>query len=266
MCGPNGTCQGSGSFNVDADCPAGDWCNETAHECTPKLPNGVAVPTDTAHMNPTLDGVCTAAAGTVVCKSGVCDTKDNKCGYANGDGPCTATDGTTDCRSTFCATTGPNGGLCVACTTSSECPAGTPVCSTTTNTCVQCTSSSMCDTDAPTCNTTTGMCISSDAGVGDGGSRCTKDNECPKGEFCGTTGACTPDLETGATCNRSAQCLSSECANDVCSTVVGSGSGLFCSVRAPGLRGTTGAGAVGLLLAMLGAAARRRRPTGESAR
>ena len=80
---------------------------------------------------------CTPAAGAVVCASGVCDTHDNKCGYANGDGPCTtgdAGDGSPVCRSNVCATTGSNAGLCEGCTVNSECPTG-EVCSAT-NTCV----------------------------------------------------------------------------------------------------------------------------------
>jgi len=35
----------------------------------------------------------------LVCQSGVCDTKDDKCGYANGDGPCLSSNGGTVCRS-----------------------------------------------------------------------------------------------------------------------------------------------------------------------
>src|SRR6185312_8566960 len=97
-----------GGCNVDADCTGGNWCNESAHTCMPKLDNGTAIPTDGPHMGPTLDGTCTDAASMLVCASGVCDTSDDKCGYANGDGPCTDTNGATVCRSTICAATGPN--------------------------------------------------------------------------------------------------------------------------------------------------------------
>src|SRR6185312_9782289 len=87
MCSTNGNCEPMGGCNVDADCSAGNWCNETAHMCTPKLSNGTPVPTDGPHTGPTLDGTCTPAAAMLVCASGVCDTTDNKCGYADGDGP-----------------------------------------------------------------------------------------------------------------------------------------------------------------------------------
>ena len=50
--------------------------------CTPKLANGTPVPNDPPHTGPTLNGTCTAAAGALVCASGVCDTDDNECGYA----------------------------------------------------------------------------------------------------------------------------------------------------------------------------------------
>ncbi len=136
MCSTNGTCEPAGGCDVDADCSAGNWCDESTHTCTPKVANGGAVPNDPAHMNPTVNGTCTAAAGAIVCASGVCDTHDNKCGYANGDGPCTASDGgdgSPVCRSNVCATTGPNAGECEGCTVNSECPSG-EVC--TNDTCV----------------------------------------------------------------------------------------------------------------------------------
>ncbi len=101
-CSVNGLCQPAGGCNVDADCGAGLWCNESQHVCAPKLANGVAIPTDPPHQNPTLNGTCSAAAGTLVCTSAVCDTKDNLCGYLNGDGPCTAQNGATVCRSAVC--------------------------------------------------------------------------------------------------------------------------------------------------------------------
>jgi len=54
--------------------------------CKPKVPNGGQVPNDPGHMNPTLDGTCTQAAGMTTCESGVCDPADDKCGLADGDG------------------------------------------------------------------------------------------------------------------------------------------------------------------------------------
>jgi hypothetical protein len=88
-------------------------------------------------MNPTLDGTCTAAAGAVACVSGVCDTNDSRCGFANGDGPCTVGDGgngSAVCRSNVCTSSGANSGLCEACNTNRDCPTG-EICSAN-NACV----------------------------------------------------------------------------------------------------------------------------------
>lgn len=224
-CSTNLTCEPSGGCNVDADCATGKWCNETMHQCVPQLANGTAVPTDTAHTSPTLNGTCTAAAGALVCVSGVCDVKDNKCGYANGDGPCTASDGTADCRSTICATSGTNANLCVACIDNTSCGGSTIICDTTSNTCVQCTTSSQCPSDAPTCDTTSGTC----------GTACTTDANCPAADWCdittGAEGTCTPKIPNGkplpttpssvATCSAAVAkrvCVSGVCdsANNTC--------------------------------------------------
>lgn len=59
---------------VDGDCSPTEWCIESSHVCTPRLANGVAMPTDPAHMIVTLKGTCTTAAAAIVCLSGVCDT------------------------------------------------------------------------------------------------------------------------------------------------------------------------------------------------
>ena len=68
--------------------------------------------------------------------SGVCDTKDNECGYANGDGPCTAANGDVVCRSGTCSANGtcePAGG----CNVDADCTnASLPVCDTGTHQCL----------------------------------------------------------------------------------------------------------------------------------
>ena len=133
QCSVNLTCEPAGGCNVDADCSGGKWCDESVHTCMPQLPNGTPVPTDGPHTNPTLNGVCTAGAGALVCISGVCDTNDNDCGYANGDGPCTAGNASTVCRSGACSTVGtcePNGG----CNVDADCTAGN-WCNETTHAC-----------------------------------------------------------------------------------------------------------------------------------
>src|SRR5262249_48456189 len=107
----------------DSHCSAGDWCNETAGACTPQLANGTAIPNDPPHVNPILNGTCTAAAGKLVCASGVCDTADNRCGYADGHGTCTPANGGTVCRSGACSVNGkcePAGG----CNVDADCPGG----------------------------------------------------------------------------------------------------------------------------------------------
>jgi len=232
VCSVGGTCEAAGGCNVDADCATGQWCNESAHVCTAQLANGVAVPTDASHASPTLNGICTAAAGILVCQSGVCDINDNKCGYASGDGPCTAADGAVDCRSTLCLVVGSNPGLCIACTSDTQCSGATPSCNTTTHACVQCTSSSNCPSEDPVCDTPSSTCVLcngdfgstateacgsmgepfctlSGSGAGQCG-KCTTNAECVGhlGNICDTTsGLCT------AQCGSDADCLSSQWCN-----------------------------------------------------
>lgn len=133
-CSANGTCMASGACNDDADCSGGKWCNVSAHECTEKVANGSAVPTDAAHTDPTLDGKCTTEAATLTCASGVCDSTDNRCGYADGKGPCTAGNGGVVCRSGSCSVTG----VCkpaTACNVDSDCDTATQYCDTGVRAC-----------------------------------------------------------------------------------------------------------------------------------
>ena len=91
--------------SADDQCSAAQYCNTQSATCTAKLANGSPIPTVTGHTPP-LTGVCTAGAGTAVCTSAVCDTRDNECGLANGDGACTPADAATVCRSGACSATG----------------------------------------------------------------------------------------------------------------------------------------------------------------
>ncbi len=109
-CSVAGTCEPAGGCNADGDCTGGDWCDEAAHTCTAKLANGMPIPSDPTHASPTLNGTCTMNAATLVCVSAVCDTKDNRCGIADGDGPCTVGDAATVCRSGTCGSGGACGG------------------------------------------------------------------------------------------------------------------------------------------------------------
>ena len=118
--------------DLDTQCTAAQFCNTVSATCVPKLANGTPVPVLAGHTPP-LAGVCTPADGLAVCVSGVCDTKDNDCGYADGDGPCTPADGGTVCRSGACSTNGtcePAGG----CNVDADCTGG-KWCNESTSTC-----------------------------------------------------------------------------------------------------------------------------------
>jgi hypothetical protein len=136
-CSLVGVCEPPGGCASDSDCTGGRWCDESTATCTAKLANGINLPIDPPHTSPVLDGECIPAAAALVCASGVCDIKDNKCGYANGDGPClTATAGVV-CRSLACSVNGtcePPGG----CNVNGDCTATliTPDCDPTTHGCV----------------------------------------------------------------------------------------------------------------------------------
>jgi hypothetical protein len=131
-CSANLLCRPAGGCNVDADCTGGQWCNESSHTCTAKLSNGTAIPTDAPHSNPTLNGTCTTAAGSLVCQAAVCDTVDNACGLLNGSGACTALNQATVCRSSVCDADGScgyatNHGPCTPANAATVCRSG--VCS-----------------------------------------------------------------------------------------------------------------------------------------
>jgi hypothetical protein len=236
-CSTNGTCEPMGGCNVDADCTAGNWCNETMHMCAPTVANGMPVPTDGAHTSPTLNGTCTVAAGALTCTSAVCDVKDNGCGYALGDGPCTTTNGGTVCRSQKCGATGPATGTCVACTMNADCSGATPVCDLGTGACVQCTDSSACSGSTPICDTTMHTCVPCN---GDNGTTSTE--PCPTGEpFCFLSG---PMMGSCGKCATNADCTGHM--GNVCDTGTGlcvtgcfvdsdCASGNWCDANAPSL-------------------------------
>jgi hypothetical protein len=212
-CSINGTCEPLSGCNVDADCTGGNWCDESMHLCTPPLANGVSMPSDPPHTLPTLDGTCTVAAGTLVCASAVCDTKDNKCGYADGDGPCTALDGGVVCRSGLCS----SNGTCQAvggCNVDADCTGG-DWCDESTHTCTApLANGTAIPNDPPhTGPTLDGMCTP-DAGtlVCLSGVCDTKDNECG---YANGDGPCT--LGTGGVVCRSGLCSS----NGTCQAVGG---------------------------------------------
>ncbi len=105
LCSAAGTCLAAGACASDNDC-SGGWCKLSTATCNPKLPNERPLPTDPAHTSPVLDGKCSIAAATLICVSGVCDTSDNACGFADGTGPCTQGNAATVCRSGSCKSSG----------------------------------------------------------------------------------------------------------------------------------------------------------------
>ncbi len=252
-CSANGTCEPAGGCNVDADCPAADYCDVST--CVAKAANGSPVPTAPGHQPPLTgtcngpaalaacasgvcdtdnscglansDGPCTAPTGGVVCRSGVCDT-DGKCGYADGDGPCTTGSGATVCRSTSCAATGPNQGTCVACTTDAACSGATPACSATTNTCVQCTAgaagnASACTGASPVCDASSSTCVPCNGDLGSGSADACVAAGTPfcflAGPLQGQCGKCATDADcaghpSGNTCNTVAGTCYEACHSD----------------------------------------------------
>lgn len=250
-CSKNGFCEPMGGCNVDADCSMGQWCDESMNACLPTLPNASALPTDAPHTSPTLDGTCSAAAGTLVCTSGACDTKDNECGYANGDGPCTAANGATVCRSTICATTGSSQGTCVGCSEDSQCGGLTPFCNTTSGDCVVCLTSSQCPNATPVCDgmssacvpcngdngstathpcstTAAPLCFLSGASAGQCG-KCATDADCQgsSGNICDvTSGLCTLGCHTDSDCSASEWCNGEPNTLGVCAPKLANGTPL----------------------------------------
>ncbi len=200
-CSSIGVCQAAGACTVDADCSGGNWCS--AGTCAPKLPNGAPIPTVAGHAPP-ITGTCTSAVAAIVCASGVCDTADNKCGFASGDGTCTKT---SECRSGDCITLGANSGKCEPCATDATCSGAAPACNTATNQCVSCTSTNgtACTGATPLCDVSTHTCTTS--------STCTSDSDCTSDKWC-SAGSCVPRVANGTSCDRPTQCASAVCDPD----------------------------------------------------
>ncbi len=243
VCSLDGTCMPLGGCNVDGDCAGGSWCAIALHQCLPQVPNGGVMPVDPPHTNPTLAGECTGDGALLVCVSSVCDTSDDKCGYANGNGacdganadvvcrsavcdpdgkcgydngngPCTLDDAGVVCRSSACSA---NGGVCVppgGCAVDADC-GPSEWCHTPTFTC---TPKLPNGTDIPTVPGHTpelaGACT---PGAGDSvcaSGVCDSDNKCG---YATGTGPCT-ELDGGVVC-RSGECGGGVCVDpDPCQT------------------------------------------------
>lgn len=127
-CGGDGKCMPSGGCNIDVDCPAGSWCNESQHRCAQQLANETAMPNDPPHASPALDGTCTLPAAALVCATGVCDA-DSACGWLNGTTGCSAGFADERCRSGVCDPDGACGyevgvGPCSAANAAKVCRSG----------------------------------------------------------------------------------------------------------------------------------------------
>ncbi|HEY3355698.1 MAG TPA: hypothetical protein VGQ83_20775, partial [Polyangia bacterium] len=227
VCSTNGTCAPVGGCNADLDCLPSEWCNETTLACAARVANGAALPVDAAHAETTLDGTCTAAAGALVCASGVCDTDgrcglrngagpctadtgatvcragvcdpDLRCGLAEGDGPCTTENGATRCRSGRCSASGVCA-LAGGCYVDADCTGG-EWCQESAHTCApQLANGAALPTDAPhTSPTLDGTCTAAAAALVCVSAVCD-----PDGNVCG--------IKLGhGTCTATAQCLSGVC-------------------------------------------------------
>ncbi len=202
---------------ADAQCPTGEWCEESMSSCVVKLPNGTLIPSDPGH-NPTL-GACSVAAGTAVCVSGVCSMANNECGYSTGEGSCTG-NGAVLCQSMTCSTNGtcePMGGCNVDadCSSGNWCDEGMHTCMSTlsngtmipndpthTNPMV----AGMCATDTAMLVCTSKVCsiVNSECGYSNGEGPCTVATGpmlCQSG-VCSNSGTCEPSM----TCNVDADC------------------------------------------------------------
>ena len=222
-CSSNGLCQPADGCNVDADCGAGKWCNEGTNVCRLQLDNGTDIPVDGPHVNPELDGKCTEDAGALVCLSGVCDTKDDRCGLSNGVGPCTQATAASVCRSGLCG----SNKLCVGCSKDGDCSAGTPICNLTTGLCGECSDSTQCSGTKPICDAAQASCVACN---GDFGSKTSHRCEVAAAPVCfgtgsklGQCGTCSKDADcaghTGTVCETASGACVSGCTRDSdCST------------------------------------------------
>ncbi|MBK8173650.1 MAG: fibronectin type III domain-containing protein [Sandaracinaceae bacterium] len=222
-----GTCQSSGACAdaclTDSNCSDVQWCNTDAGPavCAADLANGVGIPNVPSHADPVLDGTCTPEAATLVCQSGVCDTADDACGYANDSGPCTSDNAALVCRSGACSSTG-------TCRPATGCNAD-PDCAVT----------EYCDTDAHSCESkaNTGIAIP-------GGGSCSagESSRCLSG-VCGTDNICGHPNAQGPCSLSDAAGPSGSCRSNVCDPTAAGGTGLCRQCTASDSTNCSGGGA-----------------------
>jgi hypothetical protein len=192
-----GTCGVAPGCRQDADCDSAQYCDTTDSECKPKLDDGVDVPV-VGGQTPGTTGTCSAETGKKVCKSDVCDERDDKCGYANGGGSCDATNAETVCRSGACG----GDGQCGFDDAEGSC--------TGSNAVTVCRS---------------GMCA---GGVCGPAFECERDSDCGGSRYCNLAEhECVKKKADGKHCTADNQCKSFSCNTEtqVCNSCVGDSCG-----------------------------------------
>ena len=194
--------------NNDADCAAGNWCNNPSGgsfggNCAPRVANGQPLPPVTP-----IGGTCTPANAQRICISGVCDVGDNLCGRPNSRVCVSAA----QCRSAIC-----ENGICgkvngESCTAVAQCRGGVCYadgqCGAING--QPCTDSRACR--GGTCAAFSGLCGK------DNGQPCAAAVEC-RSAICFSDGKCgDPD---GQPCSGGDVCRSDVCVHGVCAAICG---------------------------------------------
>lgn len=239
----HGSCDTVAYCLDDAHCPADQWCNNLAtppYQCQDKIANGVSLPGGAS---------CDPALGTRACLSGAC-WGDNACGIPIGQSLCAPSAPVSQCREGVCIDSGTWMYFCKECASNADCSGLTPICDSSTNGCVSCagdrgtaTDRACWSPDNPYChpNGACGRCTSSaDCVVGAAvhggpvcnlasgacGTSCTDDDECAPDGWCDAPGAepgdgvCATKLADGQPCDRSVQCLTGVCEQNLCGGVM----------------------------------------------
>ncbi|HEX2678225.1 MAG TPA: MYXO-CTERM sorting domain-containing protein, partial [Polyangiales bacterium] len=193
----SGKCGVAPGCSEDADCEDSQYCDVGSGACKPKLDDGVDVPeVEGNEQAPT--GTCTEQSGKSICKSGVCDERDNRCGFANDGGSCDETNAETVCRSGSCG----GDGKCGFNDAEGSCT----------------------DSNAQTvCRS--GMCANGVCGPAPG---CQKDSECSSSQYCDLDKhECAKKKPDGKVCKSDNQCKSDSCStvDKVCNTCIGDSCG-----------------------------------------
>jgi hypothetical protein len=288
-------CKASGSCtacNGDYQSTATIMCATGAPYCSPTgycgfcTQNSDCATTNAVHTgvycNTTTGACVTTCSADADCGPGnVCDSKDQKCGYANGDGPCTSANAASVCRSGTCGKSSlectPAGSN--ACAGDSDCVPGKTYCNGSTFSCVPTLANGQPIPGDPihsaTCTATIGEAVCASGSCATSGPNIGKCEPCATDANCsGATPVCSPTTNqcvACATCGGStdagvdAAAHRAEGGVDASAAAADGGegapaSGGGCSLavagRSESFEGVSGFGAI---LALLGSGARRRR-------